>query len=62
MPRVMAAIHLFMVLPWGGHREIAELLIEKGADVNARSVHGMTPLRETRNKDVAELLRQHGGN
>lgn len=46
----------------GGHKEIAELLIEKGADVNARSVHGMTPLHETRNKDVAELLRQHGDN
>ena len=46
-----------------GHKEVAGLLIVKGADVNAISVHNETPLDcvardET---ETADLLRKHGG-
>ena len=46
-----------------GHKEIVELLIAKGADVNAKG-SGTTPLDlaiingET---EIADLLRKHGG-
>ena len=48
-----------------GHKEIAELLIAKGADVNAIVTGGIskgqTPLDSTRLKETADLLRKHGG-
>jgi ankyrin repeat protein len=47
-----------------GHRETAELLIDKGADVNAKSKVGVTPLdlAEAHNQtETADLLRKHGG-
>lgn len=53
-----------------GHAEIVELLIEQGADVNARDLWGNTPLRrlalvtEQRGWDrseIAQLLRDAGG-
>ena len=52
-----------------GHREVVELLIAKGADVNARGFLGITPLdkavgntfNDKNNDEVAELLRKHGG-
>jgi ankyrin repeat protein len=44
-----------------GHKEIAELLIEKGADLNAKNVVGMTPLHYATTKEIADLLRKHGG-
>jgi ankyrin repeat protein len=52
----------------GGHKNIAEFLISKGADVNSRSKGGFfrkgkTPLRLTidaGHKDVIEFLKQHG--
>ena len=48
----------------GGHKEIVELLLAKGADVNQRDKIGMTPLdwaiRYGR-KEVASILRKHGG-
>ena len=46
-----------------GHKEIAELLISKGADVNARDKSGFTPLNWASNQGhtaVVELLKMHG--
>jgi ankyrin repeat protein len=60
----------------GGHKEIAELLIAKGADVNAMNGIGKTPLdlaigsrlpgetdgaNRLKHPEIADLLRQHGG-
>ena len=42
-----------------GHNEIAELLIENGADVSAKSLKGLTPLHYAAangHKEIAELL------
>ena len=57
-----------------GYKEIAELLIAKGGDVNAKDVDGGTPLDAAQsvnedvppedkaaNKEIADLLREHGG-
>ena len=57
------------------HEEIVELLIAKGADVNAKNEDGWTPLDLAEDvddddfgfkdkismKDTADLLRKHGG-
>jgi ankyrin repeat protein len=43
-----------------GHKEIVELLIAKGADVNAKNGSGETPL-DWAKVEIAELLRKHGG-
>ena len=48
-----------------GYKEIAELLIAKGADVNARTGSGETPLdlaiKYKNTGYVVDLLRKHGG-
>ena len=47
-----------------GHKEIAELLIEKGADLNAKDEDGGTPLDVAisfRQTKIADLLRVIGG-
>ena len=43
-----------------GHNEIAELLIDKGADVNTNQ-EDTTPLDMADDKETADLLRKHGG-
>ena len=49
---------------YDGHKEIAELLITAGADVNANSDGGETSLDVAINRNqtaTAALLRKHGG-
>jgi hypothetical protein len=49
---------------FGGHKEVAELLIAEGADVNAKAGGGSTPLDwaiKRRRTEIADLLRKHGG-
>ena len=46
------------------HKEIAELLIAEGADVNAKVNDGRTPLdfaTDEKQTEIADLLRKHGG-
>ena len=44
----------------GSHRELAKLLIDKGADVNARDDILDTPLHGASNKETAEILIKAG--
>ena len=47
-----------------GHKDVAELLIFKGANVNAQTTGGFTPLYWASyrgHKDIMELLTKHGG-
>ena len=44
-----------------GEKEIAELLIAKGADVNTKTDDGDTPLDLAAKREIADLLRKHGG-
>jgi ankyrin repeat protein len=47
-----------------GQKEVSELLIEKGADLNAKDEDGQTPLDgaiQFKNTKTADLLRKHGG-
>ena len=49
---------------FGDYKEIVELLISKGVDVNAMSNDAsgnQTPLDLAQDKEVADLLRKHGG-
>ena len=53
-----------MKTPCSNCKEMAELLIAAGADVNAKDVEGQTPLdwaEEEKHKEIADLLRKHGG-
>ncbi|MGB5013267.1 MAG: ankyrin repeat domain-containing protein, partial [Pyrinomonadaceae bacterium] len=45
------------------NKEAVELLIAKGADINAKNKDGKTPLQlaiDSKNKEIAELLKKHG--
>ena len=47
-----------------GNKEIAELLIAAGAEVNANDGRGSTPLDNAiyaKKTETADLLRKHGG-
>ena len=53
-----------MVAAFTGRMEVIELLIENGADVNAKDEDGGTPLLYATlsgHKEIADLLRKHGG-
>ena len=48
----------------GNHKEVVELLIAEGADVNAKDEDGYTPLNSAikyKHHVLADLLRKHGG-
>jgi ankyrin repeat protein len=51
------------VAAWCGHAQVAELLIDFGADINVQDRYGWTPLREaevSNRRAVVDLLRQRG--
>jgi ankyrin repeat protein len=48
-------------LHYAATKEVAELLIAEGADVNAKDVNGYTPLDWVTIVIIADLLRKHGG-
>ncbi|MBM3265676.1 MAG: ankyrin repeat domain-containing protein [candidate division Zixibacteria bacterium] len=51
------------VAAWCGHAQVAELLLDCGAEVDARDRYGWTPLREAEVSNrlfVADLLRHRG--
>jgi len=57
-------LHLAAVNSINSPKDVAELLLANKADVNATNNNGETPLHLAAlkgNKEVAELLRQHGG-
>ena len=46
------------------HKEIVELLIAKGANINTKDAEGETPLNwaeEGKHKEITDLLRKQGG-
>ncbi len=46
-----------------GHAKTVELLLDKGADVKAKTNEGKTALmiaKEKRNTEIVKLLKQHG--
>jgi len=49
---------------WRGHKEMVELLIAEGTDVNAKDIMGVQPLDwaiKYKRTEIADLLRKHGG-
>jgi ankyrin repeat protein len=47
-----------------GQKDVVELLLAKGANVNAKDLFGKTPLdaaAENYNYEIIDLLRRHGG-
>jgi ankyrin repeat protein len=47
-----------------GNKEVVKLLIQKGADVNAKNKYGETALRLAfyyGHKEIVELLKSYGG-
>ena len=53
-----------LLAAWYGHKEIADLFIANGADVNANGADGRTPLDwaiKYKRTETANLLRKHGG-
>jgi ankyrin repeat protein len=58
-------LHIAMSSPINSTKPMVESLLAHGAEVNAKSFRGETPLSRAElngQKDIAELLRRHGGN
>ncbi len=54
-----------MHVAYAGNVELVKFLLENGADANAKTANGKTPLifaREKGGDDVVDLLRKHGSN
>ena len=52
-----------MWTPFRGHNESVKLLLAKGADVNAKTNIGSTPLmaaKERNHTEIVKLLKMHG--
>jgi ankyrin repeat protein len=47
---------------YNGNIEIVKLLIEAGADINAKDIYGNTPLYWTYTADIIQLLFRYGVN
>ena len=48
--------------PWNAHKDVVELLMANGVEVNAKNEHGHRPLEAanaTINPKIADLLRKH---
>ena len=60
MQRVMMVVLLCTMRLSIGHNETVELLIAKGADVNAKNNYGNTPL-DLASGETVNFLRKHGG-
>ena len=43
-----------------GHEDMTQLLIEKGADVNAENDNGISPIQCVQNVELRYLLELHG--
>jgi len=57
-------LHLAAMAQHEGHRDVAEVLLQAGADVNARDAAGETPTRLARRMEhnaLAAFLAEHGG-
>ena len=54
---------LLHIAAWHGHKELVALLLQKGADIQAKTDQGKTSLSIAEEQDeheIAELLRSHG--
>lgn len=51
-----------MMASYYGRKNIAELLLEKGAKPNAKTIYGVTALHWTATAEIAELLINKGAN
>jgi ankyrin repeat protein len=63
MIKVKRATALIVVASQKGHPEVAQLLIEEGADVNAKNKQGNTALKlalRERHPEVVKMLREAG--
>lgn len=61
-PLGRTALHIAVTGSGGtaGSQKVAELLLERGIDVNARDIHHETALFEARTEDMAALLLRYG--
>jgi len=56
MPKINFGETALMFASWYGHKEVVELLLEKGADVNAKDKLGRTALMMLLKMVIKKLL------